>query len=290
MILVICGPTCTGKSDIAFSLAKKINAEIVNADAFQIYKELDIGVNKPPKVYFSEIPHHLFNIVSASKPYSIKEYQTDARKVIEDILSRGKSVIMVGGSGLYIRSALYDYTFSEEDHIDMSKYEAMDNITLHKVLEGIDEVDAKKIHPNNRKRVLRAIEIYLQNGVSKTELNSSQKHKPIYENTYFVMRKFDRNELNLLIEKRVDEMMKRGLLKEVEEVYNSFKDCQAIQAIGYKEFIPYFKHTSSLEECVEKVKLDTKQYAKRQVTFFKNQFEMNYFEKEEDILKVINNG
>ena len=290
MILVICGPTCTGKSDIAFSLAKKINAEIVNADAFQIYKELDIGVNKPPKEYFEDVPHHLFNIVSASKPYSIKEYQTDARKVIEDILSRGKSIIMVGGSGLYIRSALYDYTFSEQDHIDMSKYEAMDNITLHKVLEGIDPFDAKKIHPNNRKRVLRAIEIYFQNGVSKTELNSSQKHKPIYEDTYFVMRKFDRNELNLLIEKRVDEMMKRGLLKEVEEVYNSFKECQAIQAIGYKEFIPYFKRISSLEECVEKVKLDTKQYAKRQVTFFKNQFEMNYFENEEDILKVINNG
>ncbi len=289
MILVICGPTCTGKSEIALELSKTLNGEIVNADAFQIYKELSIGVNKPPKEYFDIVPHHLFSYVSPNEPYSIKEYQVDARRVINDILKRNKTVIMVGGSGLYIRSALYDYSFNEASEVDMSEFEKMDNESLHAYLEKIDPEDAKKIHQNNRRRVLRSIQIYLENGASKSELISKQNHEPIYQNTYFLMPNFDKDDLYERINQRVDLMMNKGLLNEVKDIYKNFNDSQAMQAIGYKEFVPYFENKSSLEECVEEVKKDTRNYAKRQVTFFKNQFELIRFENVNDIIKVINN-
>ena len=290
MILVILGPTGVGKSELAYKLAPKLNAEIVNGDAFQIYKEMDIGVAKPPKEYFLNIPHHLYSFVSPSEAYSIKEYQTDARRVIKDILSRGKNVILVGGSGLYIRSALFDYEFKDSEEIDMSKYEAMDNETLHKELEKIDPNDALKIHPNNRRRVLRSIQIYLENGESKSEIISRQNHKPIYENTLFVMPNFDRDALYMNINKRVEKMIENGLLNEAKHIYDHYPNSQAIMGIGYKEFIPYFENKASLEEVVEEIKKDTRNYAKRQITFFKYQFNVKTFNNEEELLEVIHHG
>ena len=290
MIIVICGPTCLGKSDIAFNLASKLNAEIVNADAFQIYKELNIGVAKPPKEYLEKIPHHLYSFVSPSTPYSIKEYQVDARQVIEDILSRGKNVVMVGGSGLYIRASLYDYEFKDSEEIDMSKYEEMDNETLHKELEKIDPEDAIKIHPNNRRRVMRSIQIYLENGESKSALIAKQNQAPIYENTLFLMPNFDREKLYEKINLRVDKMMEEGLLDEVKVIASKYPNTQAMQAIGYKEFIPFFNNECSLEEAVDKVKQDTRNYAKRQVTFFTYQFDLQRFNTVDDIMEMIKNG
>lgn len=290
MILVICGPTCTGKSEIALTLAQKLNGEIVNADAFQIYKELSIGVNKPPKEYFDLIPHHLFSFITPDTPYSIKEYQVDARKVIDDILGRGKTVIMVGGSGLYIRSALFDYEFNDALKVDLSKYEAMTNEELHKILEEIDPIDAKKIHPNNRRRVLRSIQIYLENGESKSDLIQKQNHASIYENTWFLMANFNRQDLYERINSRVDIMMEKGLLNEVKDIYTKYPTSQAMQAIGYKEFVPYFKKEEELDACVEQVKQDTRNYAKRQVTFFKNQFELTTFDFVDEITKKVKHG
>ena len=276
-----------GKSETALEVAKVFNAEIVNGDAFQIYKEMDIGVSKPPKEYFN-IPHHLYSFVSPSESYSIKEYQKDARRVIDDILSRNKNVIIVGGSGLYIRSALYDYEFNDAEAVDMSKYEAMDNETLHKELEKIDPADAMKIHPNNRRRVLRSIQIYLENGESKSDIISKQNHEPIYKNTLFVMPNFDREELYERINKRVDIMMDKGLLKEAKHIYDNYPDSQAIMGIGYKEFIPYFEGHSSLEDVKEEIKKDTRNYAKRQITFFTRQFEVESFDSFENLLEIIN--
>lgn len=287
MIIVITGPTCLGKSETALHVASLINAEIVNADAFQIYKELDIGVNKPPKEYFSKVPHHLFSFVEPSKSYSIKDYQSDLRKCLDDIFSRNKNVVIVGGSGLYIRSSLYDYEFKENEPIDMSRYLGLDNESLHKELELIDPEQAKIIHLNNRKRVLRAIEIYLQNNKTKSEIISEQKHSLIYKDTYFFVKSHDREVLYDNINKRVDLMMKKGLLNEVKSLYEKYGDVQALQAIGYKEFIPYFKGETSLDNVIEEIKKHTRNYAKRQMTYIRHQFPVIFYNNEEDILKVI---
>ena len=266
-----------GKSETALEVAKAFNAEIVNGDAFQIYKEMNIGVAKPPVEYLSIVPHHLFSFVEVNREYSIADYQKDLRKTVDEILSRGKNVVIVGGSGLYIRSALYDYEFSEQPEVDMSKYETLDNEELHKELEKIDPKQADKIHMNNRKRVLRAIEIYLTQGKTKTEVIDSQEHKLVYDAKFFV-RSMDREVLYSLIDKRVDKMIEQGLFDEVKDIFSKYgKDCKALQAIGYKELIPVIEGKYSLDEGIELVKKNSRNYAKRQVTFIRHQFPVVFY-------------
>ena len=276
-----------GKSETALEVAKHFNAEIINGDAFQCYKELEIGVAKPPKEYFSIVPHHLFSFVSITRDYSIADYQKDLRKTIEDISSRGKNIVIVGGSGLYIRSALYDYEFAEQEKIDMSKYNKMDNDELHNELEKIDPKQAEAIHKNNRKRVLRAIEIYLSLGKTKTEVIDEQKHKLVYDAKFFV-RNMNREELYERINARVDDMSKWGLLNEVKTLVEKYgENLKAFQAIGYKELIPVIKGQYSLEEGLELVKKNSRNYAKRQVTFIKHQFPVVFYENTEDLLGIL---
>ncbi|MBR4377707.1 MAG: tRNA (adenosine(37)-N6)-dimethylallyltransferase MiaA [Bacilli bacterium] len=288
MIIVITGPTCMGKSETALEVAKVFNAEVVNGDAFQCYKEMDIGVAKPPKEYFSIVPHHLFSFVDIDRDYSIANYQKDLRKAVDEILSRGKNVVIVGGSGLYIRSALYDYEFSQDPDVDMSKYEKMNNEELHKELENIDPEQAKIIHKNNRKRVLRAIEIYLGQGRTKTDLIESQEHKLVYDAKFFV-RNMDRKVLYSLIDKRVDKMIEQGLLSEVKSIFEKYGEgCKALQAIGYKELIPVLKDEYSLDTGIELVKKNSRNYAKRQVTYIKHQFPVVFYENTQDLLGILN--
>ena len=277
-----------GKSETALEVAKAFNAEVVNGDAFQCYKKMDIGVAKPPKEYFSIAPHHLFSFVDVDRDYSIADYQKDLRKTVDDIFSRGKNVVLVGGSGLYIRSALYDYEFSEDPEVDMSKYEEMSNEELHKELERIDPKQAEIIHKNNRKRVLRAIEIYLGQGKTKSEVIDSQEHKLVYDSVFFV-RNMDREVLYSFIDARVDRMMEQGLLEEVKTIYEKYgEDCKALQAIGYKELIPVLKGEYSLDKGVELVKKNSRNYAKRQVTYIKHQFPVVFYENTEDLLGILN--
>lgn len=287
MIIVITGPTCMGKSETALEVARVFNCEIINGDAFQCYKEMDIGVAKPPKEYFDIVPHHLFSFVDIDQDYSIADYQKDLRKTINEILSRGKNVVIVGGSGLYIRSGLYDYTFEEQTSLDMSEYEKLSNEELHKELEKIDPKQAEIIHMNNRKRVLRAIEIYLSNGKTKTEIIESQEHKLVYNAKFFV-RDMDRSVLYSLIDKRVDKMIDEGLLDEVKTIYSKYGDTsKALQAIGYKELIPVIKGEYSLERGVELVKQNSRNYAKRQVTFIKHQFPVVFYKNTQDLLEIL---
>ena len=288
MIYVITGPTCLGKSETAVYLAKKLDAEIVNGDAFQCYKELNIGVAKPSEELLKEVNHHLYSFVEPTHNYSIAEYQINLRNKIDELLKKNKNVIIVGGSGLYIRSALYDYKFDEDKKVDMAKYLAMDNRSLHDELSKIDPVDAKKIHMNNRKRMLRAIEIYLSSGKSKSEIISRQEHKPIYDVRFFV-RDLDRVELYERINKRVDEMMERGLFSEVKDLYNRYPhSCHFFQAIGYKEFIPVIEGKTQLSEAVELTKQHTRNYAKRQMTYIRHQFPVEFYENNEDLWRKIN--
>ena len=290
MIIVITGPTCMGKSETALEIAKTINAEIINGDAFQCYKEMDIGVAKPDPKYFKEIPHHLYSFVDVDHDYSIAEYQINLRKKIDELLSIGKNIIIVGGSGLYIRSALYDYDFKENKDIDMSKYEAMDNRTLHDELRKIDPKEAEKIHMNNRKRVLRAIEIYLSTGENKSEIISKQEHKPLYDVRFFV-RDLDRDLLYKRIDLRVDQMLEKGLYSEVKNLYKKYgASPRAFQAIGYKELIACLEGKTNYETAVEKIKQNTRNYAKRQLTYIRHQFPVEYYKNNEDLLEIITNG
>lgn len=276
-----------GKSATALEVAKVFNAEIINGDAFQCYKEMNIGVAKPPKEYFDQIPHHLFSFIDVDHEYSIAEYQQNLRAKINEILSKGKNVVIVGGSGLYIKSALYDFEFANESKVDLSKYEKLTNHELYEELLKIDSEQAKKIHENNRKRILRAIEIYLSQGKTKTEIINEQEHKLIYDAKFFV-RNMDREVLYSLINKRVDDMIQAGLVDEVKAIVSKYgESCKSLQAIGYKELIPVLNGEETLENGIEKIKKNSRNYAKRQVTYIKHQFPVTMYENTEDLMEIL---
>ncbi len=281
MIVIIVGPTCTNKTKTSIALAKRINAEIVNGDAFQCYKELNIGVAKPSKEELNAVTHHLFSFKNADTSFSIASYQKELRDCISEIQSRNKNVVIVGGSGLYIRSAIYDYDFVEMDDFDSNKYEKLSNEELHCMLEKVDPIEANKIHPNNRKRVIRALEIYDKTKITKSEQIAKQEHKPIYKNLVIASPIVNRDELYKNINSRVDTMIKNGLEEEVKELYYKYGNIQSLQAIGYKEFIHYFLNEKSLEETIELIKKNSRNYAKRQITFVKHQFENVYYYKDD---------
>lgn len=288
MIIVITGPTCLGKSDTAVYLAEKLNAEIINGDAFQCYKQLDIGVAKPSKELLNKVSHHLYSFVDVEHNYSIAEYQINLRNEINELLKENKNIIIVGGSGLYIRSALYDYEFKTNNPVDMSKYEKMDNRTLHDELKTIDPIEAEKIHFNNRKRMLRAIEIYLSEGKSKSSLIEEQLHKPIYDVRFFV-RDLDREILYEKINTRVDLMMKEGLFDEVKNLLQKYDSkLNAFQAIGYKELVDVINGNDSLEHAVELIKQHTRNYAKRQMTYIRHQFPVEFYKDNQDLWRILN--
>lgn len=289
MIIVITGPTCMGKSETALEVAKAFNAVIINGDAFQCYKEMNIGVAKPPKEYFDIVPHKLFSFVDVNHDYSIAEYQQNLRKEIDACLNENKNVVIVGGSGLYIRSALYDYEFSTQSAVDMSKYNSLTNEELHRELAKIDPDEAEKIHQNNRKRVLRAIEIYLSQGKTKSDVIAEQQHKLVYDAKFFV-RNMERETLYSLIDKRVDKMIEEGLLDEVTTLVNKYgKDSKSFQAIGYKELIPVIEGKEKLEDAVELIKKNTRNYAKRQVTYIRHQFPVKFYKNTQDLMEILKN-
>jgi len=287
MIIVITGPTALGKTKTAINIAQKIGAEIVNGDAFQSYKYLNIGVAKPTAKELASVPHHLYSIIEPTHNYSIAEYQSNLRQKIKELLDKNVNIIIVGGSGLYIRSALFDYDFKPNNQVNLHKFESMDNVSLHNYLKTIDSSEAEKIHFNNRKRVLRAIEIYLSNGKTKTDLLNEQEHKLIYDAKFFV-RDISRDELYDRINKRVDLMFEQGLEKEVKELISQYNETlHCFQAIGYKELIDSFKNKTSISDAKELIKQHTRNYAKRQMTYIRHQFDVCYYKNDEDILKEL---
>ncbi|MDO5330394.1 MAG: tRNA (adenosine(37)-N6)-dimethylallyltransferase MiaA [Bacillota bacterium] len=284
MIIVVTGATGSGKSALAVDLAQKIGGEVVNADAFQVYQELNIATAKPSLEQRSIVPHHLFDFVPLTESYDIRRYQADLRKCLDDILSRGKTPIIAGGSGLYIRAGLYDYSFPESPEVDLSYYQGLDNESLHQELEKLDPIEAGKIHPNNRVRVLRAIEIYLSNGKSKSEIIANQRHEPIYECRFFGLSP-ERETLYEAVERRVDSMFEAGLVEENKVLIEKYgRDAHAFQAIGVKELFPYFDGLKTLEECKDDIKKATRHYVKRQDTFFAHQFAITWISGVDDII------
>lgn len=276
MIIVIMGPTASGKSSLVEKIYSKYNHPLViNADAFQIYKEMNIGTAKID----SDSP--LFNsyaLLDKKRPdetYSVYEYQRDFRELVNKAIKSHRDVIVVGGTGLYIRAALFDYTFLEvSKNANSEMYNDISDEELYEKLLDCDPEAANKIHPNNRKRVTRALEIFNESGQTKSEIISGQKHELVYDDVRFVFLNPKRDELYFRIDKRVDEMFSSGLVEEVIHLLNKYNlSDTAKAAIGYKETIDYLQEKTSLEEAKEIIKKRTRNYAKRQITFFKNQFE-----------------
>lgn len=286
MIIVLTGPTGSGKSELAVALAKKINGEIVNADAFQVYEGLHIATAVPNEDLQKEVPHHLYSYVPLSENYDIARYQKDCRKALDEILSRGKTPILVGGSGLYIRSALYDYDFSlDTSKVDMTPYEKLSEADLHGILEKMDPVEAKKIPYHNPRRTMRAIAICLAAGESKTDWLSHQSHEPVYESMFFALTK-ERYDLYPLVEERVDRMFEAGLLEETLPLIKEYgRDVHAFKAIGVKELFPYIDGTITLDQAKSDIKKNTRHYIKEQETWFRHQFSLVYVSSLEEIIE-----
>ena len=299
-VLVIVGPTGVGKTKLSIALAKEYGYEIISGDSMQIYKGMDIGTAKVTKEEMDGVFHHLIDVKNIDENYSCADYQYEVRKKIDEILERGKKALIVGGTGLYLRSCLYDYTFTKEENDDSisEKYKEYTNEELYDYLSKIDKEAARILHPNNRRRVLRAIEIYEKSGVTKSENINKQEHKLIYDALILGL-DLERKALHERQNKRVDQMIDEGLEEEVRNLYNQkgFLEGTASKAIGYKEFFPYFENQITINEVIDSIKIHTHQYAKRQYTWFRNQMKVNWiivnledFNKTiEDAKKIVNN-
>ena len=270
-IIVITGPTAVGKTKLSIELAKKYNGEIINADAVQVYKDLDIGSAKVTEEEKENIPHHLFDIKDVNEEYTIYHYQKDCREKIKEILDRGNTPILVGGTGLYIKAALYDYKLTEEKETN-----TYDNLTTEELYNELLELDKDIIiDKNNRRRLIRAINYYKENNKS---INNNVTNKLLYD-CIFIGLTTDRKVLYDKINTRLDIMMKEGLLNEVKDFYEKgIRTKPLLNAIGYKEIYSYLDGNISLEEAIDKIKQNSRHYAKRQYTFFNHQLPVVWFE------------
>ena len=273
MIIVITGPTGVGKTKLSISLAKKYNAEIINGDSIQVYKGLNIGSAKVSKEEMDGIVHHLFDIREVWEEYSIFDYQNDCRRLISDITSRGKNIVIVGGTGLYIKSALFDYTLEENNVID-NQYEGIETSELYDRLKELDkEINIDK---NNSRRVIRALNYYLT--YNRSIGNNDNGNKLLYD-SIFIGLTTDREILYDRINKRVDIMIDNGLLGEVKSFYDKdMKYKPLLGGIGYKELFSYYDGEVTLDEAISLIKRNSRRYAKRQYTFFNNQFDIKWFD------------
>lgn len=291
-VLVVIGPTAVGKTKLSIALAKQLNAEIISGDSMQIYQGLDIGTAKVTEEEKEGIVHHLIDCRRFDEGYSVSDFQTEVRRLIDDIISRGHLPMIVGGTGLYIRAALYDYRFDDQGHeIDFAKkYAHYSNQKLHEHLASFDKVSASQIHPNNRHRVLRAIEIYETTGKTKSEQIEADVSEPLYDALVLGLN-LERKKLYARINQRVDMMFEAGLLDEFKQIVaqGAKADMQSMKAIGYRELFDYLDGKATLEEVKEKICLDSRRYAKRQMTWFKHQMDVSWIDVElEDFSKTIN--
>lgn len=267
-VIVITGPTAVGKTKLSIEIAKRLQTDIINGDAYQIYQKMNIGTAKPTDDEKQGVIHHYMDFLDSSKTYSIAEFQKGVRECIDDLTSKNKVPLIVGGSGLYIDSVIKNYQFLEEKRSnEQSKYDSLTNEELHQVLANLDPDKASEIHPNNRKRVLRAIELISSN-VNNT--SRSKKNKLVYD-ALIIFLNDNRESLYDRINKRVDKMLADGLIEEVKNIGINNYSMTSKVAIGYKEVIQYLNNEIDYNEMVELIKKNSRHYAKRQFTWFKNQ-------------------
>ena len=294
-VIVICGPTASGKTALSIELAKKINGEIVSADSMQIYKDMDIGTAKPTKQEMGEIKHYLLDFVSPEDRYSVAQYKQDAKKSIKEIINKGKTPIIVGGTGLYVDSLIYEIEYNdikldEEYRKKLEKIAEEQGLEeLYKKAVEIDPEAMKKISQNDKKRIMRVLEIYHSTGKTKTEQEKESRRNPVeYDYRVFAIN-WDREILYQRINKRVDIMVEQGLIEEVKEILNKYdKFPTAMQGLGYKEVVDYLNGIYTKEEMIEKIKLETRRYAKRQLTWFRKNKQTIWLDGTNDIQNNIN--
>lgn len=301
IVIVIAGPTASGKTALGVLLAKKIGGEVISADSMQIYKDMTIGTAKPIPEEMDGVPHHLIDFVSPDSRYSVADFKKDAEKKIEEILKKGKVPIVVGGTGLYIDTLIYGIEYPEigiDEQLRkklMKEAETEEGLAkLYEQAKKIDEKAIEKVSRSDAKRIVRIIEIYNMTGKTKTEIEAESRKKDVkYDFKVFAIN-MDREKLYERINLRVDLMMEAGLVKEVENLLNKYnKFPTAMQGLGYKEVVQYFNKELTENEMIEKIKQESRRYAKRQLTWFRKNKNIIWLdgleEKQKNIDIIINN-
>ena len=295
-VVVICGPTASGKTALSIELAKRINGEIVSADSMQIYDEMNIGTAKPDQEEMQGIKHYLIGNIKPTNRYSVSEFKKDAITAIKEIISKGKMPIVVGGTGLYVNSLVYGIDYPEiQTNLEYRK--ELEKIVEEKGLQylfekavEIDKEAMKNISPNDKKRILRVLEIYKETGKTKTELErESRKNGIPYDYKIFAIN-MPREILYDRINRRVDIMIEKGLIDEVSSLYEKYGESllTSMQAIGYKEVVEFLKGNCTKEEMIEKIKMETRRYAKRQLTWFRKIENIQWLDGLNDIQNNVN--
>ncbi len=288
-IIILVGPTASGKTSMSIRIAKKINAEIISADSMQIYKQMNIGTAKPTTAEMEGIPHYLIDEIDPMQEFSVALFRQLCEGYIEDILSRGKKPLIVGGTGLYINSLVKPWNFSKTEPSSELRTELetiardLGNEHLHDMLRKVDPLSADSIHPNNVKRVIRAIEVFHVSGTPKSESDlNSMKEELTYEPILIGLH-VDRKTLYDRIERRIDSMLGAGLVEEVKELLRlGYKESLvSMQGLGYKEIVSYLKGECTYEEAIEILKRDTRHFAKRQLTWFRRDDRIKWFTVED---------
>lgn len=290
-VIAIVGPTASGKTALSIELAKKYNGEIINGDSMQVYRGLDIGTAKITVEEMEGVPHHLLSFKEPTEAFSVADYQKMVRSKIAEIRARGRLPIIVGGSGLYVQAVLYDFQFTEEQVDEVARkayYDELEKLgpeAMHAKLKKLDPQTAESIHPNNTRRVIRALEMIELSGVSKASEAQNRGEIPLYNHVILGLgQNMSREELYDRINRRVDVMMDKGLLEEVKGLWQqNIRGVQSIQAIGYKELYDYLDGKCSLNVALDSLKQNSRRYAKRQLTYFRNKMDIYFISNGEQI-------
>ena len=290
-VVAIVGPTASGKTALSIELAKKYNGEIINGDSMQVYKGLDIGTAKITEEEMEGVPHHLLSFLEPTESFSVADYQKLVRAKIADIQARHKLPIIVGGSGLYVQAVLFDFQFTDEKVDEAARQAYYDELAklgpeaMHDKLKQLDPQTAEAIHPNNTRRVIRALEMLELNGVSKAAEAQNRGEVPLYNHLILGLgQNMSRDVLYDRINRRVDLMMENGLLEEVRGLWQqNIRGVQSIQAIGYKELYDYLDGKCSLEDALDSLKQNSRRYAKRQLTYFRNKMDVHFVMTDEQL-------
>lgn len=290
-VISVVGPTAVGKSKLGVQIAKRFGGEVISGDSMQVYRSMDIGTAKVTEEEMEGIPHHMIDIKDPSDDFSVAEFQKTVQGLIYKIDENGKLPVIVGGTGLYIQATLYDFNFSEtkKDDAVIKKLEEESRKRgvqhMYERLKSVDPEQADRIHPNNERRVLRAIEVYETTGKVMSDYQEEQPNVSPFQ-PIIIGLEMDRQQLYERINKRVDKMVDEGLVEEVRSLYDQgLEDHQSMKAIGYKELIPHFKGEYSLNEAIELLKRNSRRYAKRQYTYFRNKMDVNWYEVTEENYK-----
>ena len=288
-LICIAGPTASGKTALSIALAKELGAEIVSCDSMQIYKRMDIGTAKPTAEEMANIPHHMLSVAEPWEDFSVGKYCQMAAPIVDDILARGKTAIIVGGTGLYMDALIKGNDFApvpatgrREELEELAQTQGIDAVI--EKLRAVDPASADRLHPSDRKRIIRAMEVYLETGETITEHNrKTQLLPPRYQPIWFGLEDAERSALYARIDRRVEQMLEHGLIKEIQSLLTEGipEKCTAMQAIGYREFIDALRGRSSMETAIALVQQSSRKYAKRQLTWFRRNPAIHWLRREE---------